>query len=226
MTKVIGFAGKMASGKDYTAELVMNQLREKSVVYHTTYAKALREELDQIIGMIKAGVSDQVIADEMTITTKQAAKVRSICESDPNWNQLFYSSKGRTDNVRQLLQYFGTDVRRAQNPNYWVDKVKEEIELAIEFSADYVFVTDVRFPNEADLIKKDFKGKLIKCVAAEELRQERIAERNVKVNQSELTHRSENSLETYEGFHLIVDTGSTNEVDKFASMIQIFSTIE
>jgi hypothetical protein len=50
----------------------------------------------------------------------------------------------------QLLQWWGTEFRRAQNPNYWVDKFV----AGINSKADIVLVTDMRFLNEAERIKQ------------------------------------------------------------------------
>lgn len=50
---------------------------------------------------------------------------------------------------RQLLQWWGTDVVRAQDPSFWVDSV---IRLAkvIDKHVDYLIVDDCRFLNEIE----------------------------------------------------------------------------
>lgn len=52
-------------------------------------------------------------------------------------------------NVRELLQYLGTDLIRAYNPNWHVEQMK----LMIDDEKKYV-IDDVRFPNEANLINE------------------------------------------------------------------------
>ena len=67
--------------------------------------------------------------------------VKYMCKTLFGWN-------GQKDEYgRHLLQYVGTDVVRAQNPNYWVDYV---IGVAKMFDGlwDYIIVPDTRFPNE------------------------------------------------------------------------------
>lgn len=49
----------------------------------------------------------------------------------------------------KLLQWWGTEYRRAQNSNYWVDQWK----AAINPKADIVLTTDMRFINEAEAVK-------------------------------------------------------------------------
>src|SRR5271157_3745738 len=48
-----------------------------------------------------------------------------------------------------LLQWWGTDYRRAQNPNYWV----EQWAKALDPTADIVMTPDMRFINEALMVK-------------------------------------------------------------------------
>ena len=54
--------------------------------------------------------------------------------------------------IRPLLVTYGTNIRRALNENCWIEKVQPQV---IEYlkSGYFVFVTDVRFKNEAQWIK-------------------------------------------------------------------------
>ena len=50
---------------------------------------------------------------------------------------------------RELLQKLGTDLGRTNNPNVWVNCVKEIVK-ALQTEYDFVLIPDVRFPNEMD----------------------------------------------------------------------------
>lgn len=54
---------------------------------------------------------------------------------------------------RGLLQWWGTEWRRHQNPLYWIDKTRATIQ-ALEGQSELVVVTDVRFANEVLLIEQ------------------------------------------------------------------------
>ena len=54
--------------------------------------------------------------------------------------------------VRPLLVTYGTDVRRKLNENCWIEKISEGIDLDLGLNK-HVFITDVRFLNEAKWIK-------------------------------------------------------------------------
>lgn len=58
--------------------------------------------------------------------------------------------------IRALMQNYGTEVRRNDNENYWVDKWKNT-----KVDTPHIIVDDVRFLNEAQAIK-DSGGILIR----------------------------------------------------------------
>jgi hypothetical protein len=51
---------------------------------------------------------------------------------------------------RQLLQWWGTEYRRARNPNYWLDYADAQIKAS---GADVVLIDDLRFENEFAYVK-------------------------------------------------------------------------
>lgn len=87
--------------------------------------------------------------------------------------------KREYDEVRRLLQKIGTDAVRAQTPNYWVDLAR-----AKALDCDRVVFTDVRFPNEADMIRSE--GGIVGHVVAE-----------TTLNAEAASHASETSMDAY-----------------------------
>lgn len=55
---------------------------------------------------------------------------------------------------RKIMQLWGAEYRRAQNPNYWLDIAVDYIHKLITIGVKLIVVTDVRFPNEAEAIKQ------------------------------------------------------------------------
>lgn len=53
--------------------------------------------------------------------------------------------------VREALQWYGTDFRRAQDPLYWIKAMRKELVLLAEAGVQVVVVDDVRFPDEAQV---------------------------------------------------------------------------
>lgn len=83
------------------------------------------------------------------------------CETE---KQLF--TKPYSHEVRRLLQWWGTDLRRAADPDYWVKQGIGAAEaIAAEATEDLLIVfTDVRFENEAAAIH-ELGGKVFEVVA-------------------------------------------------------------
>jgi len=64
--------------------------------------------------------------------------------------------------IRPLLVAYGTHLRRRLNPNCWIDKIKTAVNQSLK-KGGYVFITDVRFENEAQWIKSE-GGVLVRIV--------------------------------------------------------------
>lgn len=60
--------------------------------------------------------------------------------------------------LRGLLQWWGTDVRREQDPNYWIVRTRP---LILAHPAPIKVVTDVRFQNEVDVVR-DLGGWIVR----------------------------------------------------------------
>lgn len=58
--------------------------------------------------------------------------------------------------VREALQWYGTDYRRAHDPEYWLKAMRVQIDRYSERYADtdpLIVIDDVRFPDEAELVR-------------------------------------------------------------------------
>lgn len=53
--------------------------------------------------------------------------------------------------IRPLLVAYGTHLRRQLNPNCWIDRIRGDVSRALNAN-HYVFITDVRFENEAEWV--------------------------------------------------------------------------
>ena len=70
----------------------------------------------------------------------------------------YYGWSGEKDEKgRELLQKLGTDLGRTNNPNVWVNCVKEIVK-ALQTEYDFVLIPDVRFPNEMDWSDMNWNG--------------------------------------------------------------------
>ena len=84
---------------------------------------------------------------QCVLITHYADLLKYICRKFFGWN----GEKDKTG--RSFLQYIGTDVIRRQDPDYWVNFLRDML-LFFEGSWDYVLIPDLRFPNELTKLRE------------------------------------------------------------------------
>ena len=96
---------------------------------------------------------------------------------------------GSRKTVRELLQWYGTDVVRAKDRDYWIRAMGKHLAVS-KGKVDGLVIDDVRFPNEANLVRLH-KGFLV-----------RVEPYQGYVPLSD--HASETALDNYRSFALIL----------------------
>jgi hypothetical protein len=163
MTKLIGLGHRARQGKNMFAEAMQSVAPEKIKLY------AFAEELKRYC----AAHHDELF--------EKYPDVPRIHKDDPIYGYV------------AMLQYYGTGIVRAENPDAWVSKVRERIELE---KPDVAVLTDVRFENEAGYVKQS-DGVLLKIVRLKE-------DGSVYQDPNRPPHISEEALENYTGWDLVV----------------------
>ncbi len=144
MTTVIAFGYKMRSGKDTAAAEIIKKRGGQYDVRRYAFADELKREVNEAIE--KAGnvvelfhQMDKQLPDWVTI------------DADPDMTDpLCPYGKFRT-----LLQWWGGEYRRGQNPRYWIEKLEARI---LGDKPEIALVTDVRYSNELVWIKNIMNG--------------------------------------------------------------------
>ena len=197
-------SGKIGAGKDTIAPLVMERLGYPEAI-HESFASPLRDEVNQVIELIREA-TNEAEAHELTAVRMGAvnhAEVISALYEAVKSGQVT-SSYQRTAETRRALQWWGTEVRRAVDPDYWVRKALQQ---SLRRLADGVsiYVTDSRFPNEASAIT-DVSGLLLRLyVSPEEQRRRILARDGIEPNEQAINHVSETAMDSY-AFPLVVNT--------------------
>lgn len=221
---LVGISGKMGSGKDTVASLLAERFyRKGDKVVIRSFADSLKEEVARLVADALMSQSKQDFCDLVTswggISSTQAQEllkvlhplITSLLEQrvEPNdvTSELLYRNPADKPLVREVLKFWGNDVRRAQNPDYWVDTAvvyaKEQIEMGVS-----CVIPDVRRQNEANFIK-DAGGLLVRLNVSEQEQMRRLLSRDNKLSdRSAFTHITETDLDDYDRFDLILDTDS------------------
>jgi hypothetical protein len=199
---IIGFAGKAASGKTTAARHLLNNKDIDIVVL--PMASLLRDEVAAFLcdsgaeEMVPLVYGDQ--DDKVRVFHLDEEKALQAC---PAWarfvvfNAEIQDQPGKTAvSVRRILQWWGTEYRRAQDPDYWTRAWERKLgELDLEQT--HVLVDDVRFINELKMIRKH--GGFF-------IRVERPGFNGAN------DHSSENSLDAFNDWDLVVSNDSSLEV--------------
>jgi len=209
-------SGRLASGKDTVAEAAMQAAGKQAI--RVSFATPLRREVDELLDALRNNGptnAAELVAITGGVTARQATKTAELLctalEADPTIH-----SYVRTREIRLALQEWGTEVRRASDPDYWVKQAMREV---VERLADDlpVYVTDARFINEVEPAK-DLGFLAVRLEVALDVRAARLYARDgLTIDPASENHPSEMELGTYKGFHIWVDnsgalSSSVNEV--------------
>jgi hypothetical protein len=186
---VIGFGHRARQGKNTAALAFLNSLAIGCRVRMYAYADALRAEVQRVTreagGLYELVNRGWFIGDD--------ARLLGNCKVElPEW------VKYETGKPRTLLQWWGTDYRRKQDPDYWVKRLTETLERE---QPEVALITDVRFPNEADAIHA-MGGKVVKVT------------RTTKADIVVPAHPSEDMLNDYAGWDYTLTASTVAELRK------------
>jgi hypothetical protein len=188
---IIGFGNKARYGKDTAADALVE-------FYQAQKALAQAHVLTTKIPNIKKVNFADALKREVTTAIKLHGSVEKLLyvgtddgveipgwvmpDSNPPMNDPLCPFGKHS----KLLQWWGTDYRRRQDSDYWVDKWEEQID---NFKG-IVVVSDVRFQNEAKKIKA-LKGHLVNVT-----RVQKDGSRYVDPSRDQY-HKSEVELDSY-----------------------------
>jgi len=173
---VVGVVGRKRSGKDTFTKYCVEALRHRRVAV-TRFALPLKEMVLAGLGLpLRAVVDDEwvkqgsepVSLDKLHrvvyYTTRYLQRHR-LPGLEPNEVADILRQTGRPlgDVYRFLLKYLGTEVVRTRDDLHWVTLTDNAIRALLK-DHDDVFVPDVRFPNEANLIRSYKDSVLVRTI--------------------------------------------------------------
>lgn len=149
-------------GKGFVNEMKLNEKSNPTGII-VSFAGALKEEVYSLYDKMRIQSNidysmedwSKILMDEYGISKEQAATTVSLVFAMPKdlKKEDFLINQSKPKGYREILQYWGTQVRRKQKDSYWIEKLGQRIE---ELDAKYkkekerlIFVvSDARFINE------------------------------------------------------------------------------
>lgn len=186
---IIGISGLAGSGKDVFADIAVKEYDAIKV----PFAKVLKEEIIEFL------INNDIQFEYRNLYGTQKDKEElfnfhhfNIQELDDIIEPYVKFINGRKyASFRSLLQVWGTEYRRSQDLNYWINKTLEQCTK----NKIYV-IPDCRFLNEVDIINYN-NGYIVRI------------NREDVINISNINHPSEVELQNYNGWDYVIDNNST-----------------
>lgn len=145
--------------------------------------------------------------EDMPLTAWYNSKnLKDLIYNPDNFRDLIQKTGNMT--VREVQEYFGTEIIRKMNPDGWANGL---IKLIESYSPLIAVVDDVRFQNEVLAIQK-YDGVVVRLTLATE---------EAKNN----THISNTSLDDYDGFDKIIDNQNLTMEETFSQIVGYLSEI-
>lgn len=164
---LIGFGYRARSGKDEAARAIVAARYPQYDVRRYAFADVLKKEVNDAAeaagGMLELFKQGGVMGNGNGGTwhpfvfwdEKKKIEVPVQYDADADMTDPLCP----LGKQRELLQWWGTEFRRNQDLNYWVDKLQAVIE---EEKPAIALITDVRFPNEVSWIKSSIDNCVVR----------------------------------------------------------------
>lgn len=156
---LIGLTGHAGVGKDTVADLLVRHARFRKLAF----ADALRAEVANAFNLPLADLSSPHLKNVATVGLRMrlaprdflAAVVLSLSAAAPDHRTpLSDAWLDEPRSPRQIMQWWGTEYRRAQAPRYWTQQLISRLTDYRRDGETRFVVTDVRFDNEADSVRE------------------------------------------------------------------------
>ena len=218
-------------GNGFVNEMRLNSESNPTGII-VSFAGALKEEVYSLYDKMRIqsnldySMEDwgKILMNEYGISKEQAATTVSLVFAMPKGlkKEDFLINQSKPKGYREILQYWGTQVRRKQKDSYWIEKLGQRIE---ELDAKYkkekerlIFVvSDARFINELNYCADVLQAYMMYLDVPDDVRMKRLKKRDgFEPKKNVKNHVSETELVLW---------ANQNE-DKFVKLSSRYKTAE
>lgn len=144
MGKIIGFGGRIGSGKSELAKICQDAGYKKlyfALPLKQLVADLIQVKLEEINGLKNVEKDYDFNQEDYLFLSKETGIPIETVEKE--------MSPIKFKTVRQLLQFIGTDLIRKYNTDWHVNRIRAMIN-----EDDNYVIDDIRFPNELNLVRE------------------------------------------------------------------------
>lgn len=146
---IVALTGPAGAGKDTVADY----LAEHQGYTKLAFADALRDEIGRAFD-----ISVKLLTQRETKEHPMSALALRRCMDNEFVNRIWVHldklDLSAPRSPRQIMQWWGTEYRRAQDQHYWVDAFMTRLIKEHQQGSYRFVVTDVRRSNEAELLRE------------------------------------------------------------------------
>ncbi|GAB2704153.1 deoxynucleotide monophosphate kinase family protein [Comamonas sediminis] len=149
--RIIGLTGLEGAGKDSVAHVLL----KNRLAFPIAFADPLRAEVAEAYSLqiheLTCRVTKEEDSERLALwRCTNGAFMQAVIATHPHIDTKAPQSP------RQIMRWWGTEYRRAQDQQYWINAMRERLFWAdgIPLPSTAIVVTDVRFRNEASLIRE------------------------------------------------------------------------
>lgn len=147
---LIGLAGAAGSGKDTVADYMVAQYGFTKFSFSDALYREVSEAFDMPVAELQSRAKKEVDSPLLRAGTCRDADFAAYMISQ--------GGSGRWFSPRWVLQHWGTEYRRAQDPDYWIKRASLWVRAWLDVTKDDeggpigLVNTSVRFQNERDWV--------------------------------------------------------------------------
>lgn len=240
----ITISGKAGVGKNYIADKLKQTLDnsdlDATTVDIVAYADALRRELTLLEHEVREHNLSFIAAEHELPLSVMEEFTKIIGDKEIDF------SNHKDPRYRHVLQWFGTDIMRSKDPDYWVKELCKYVVYNLNESYNYnaesnetkyatriIIIPDARFSNEILALEHYmeryvgfsgvFEGVLAYSLkdSADHIKAKEAKRGSTPLTKEEQKHASETSLDNFTGFNKVFYRNeSKNDGDKVIQAIK------
>ena len=148
---ILGLTGAAGSGKDSVADILVAKHGFQRIAFADALYKEVSTAFNVPITFLKTRETKEKRSARLSLGHCMEGEFAQVVRQIKHRGNRPIGHSNIPYSPRQILQWWGTDYRRAQRETYWIDKARDRLLSGPD--QDWV-VTDVRFQNEADLVRE------------------------------------------------------------------------